>query len=221
MPNYQVGEHKVDHPPLFACREHKQFLRLNAPFVEELCTWASDMVPSNLSEIAAPMVGGRADAFKLPDYLIPPRVLVWNPDGLKGPLGLPFTLVFIDKRFFGIPASYLTYERFEGCDECAANPPPPEPARASYPTPAPPAASSLAGSGVRKPAAPARPLTPAPQRPGGTSHITTPSGSTPVAQPRPPSGSHPAVKGAPTPAPTPAARPRPTPGADKPRPKTP
>src|SRR5581483_9104512 len=96
-------------------------------------------------------------AFRLPDYLIPPRVLVWNPENLRGPLGLPFTLVFVDKRFIGIPAAYLTYERFEGCDECAANPPPPEPPRIEVkpePKPAPAPASLTASGAAKKPALP-------------------------------------------------------------------
>lgn len=196
MPNYQVGEHKIDHPPLFACREHKQFLRFNARFIEQLCSWAGDTVPGNLSEIAAPMVGGRADAFKLPDYLIPPRVLVWNPENLRGPLGLPFTLVFIDKRFIGIPAAYLTFERFEGCDECAASPPPPEPPRAVYPEVkpvapvAPPAGApgSMTGSGIRRPPAPAA----APPRP-------VPAAAAPGVGSRPGTGRFPAPGGGPSP----------------------
>ena len=108
MPFYEAGDHKVDHPPLFACREHKQFLRLRASFVNELVKSLEDMVPGNLHEIAAPYVNNDTNAFKLPDYLVPPRVLIYNPDGLRGPAALPFTLVFIDKRFIGIPAAYLT-----------------------------------------------------------------------------------------------------------------
>src|SRR3954447_18609698 len=118
MPFYEAGEHKVDHPPLFACREHKQFLRLRASFVDEMLKSLEDVVPGNLHEIAAPHVGGDTNAFKLPDHLIPPRVLIYNPDFLKGAQALPYTLVFVDKRFIGIPAAYLTADRFEGCSDC-------------------------------------------------------------------------------------------------------
>src|SRR5687767_12753393 len=111
MPSYQAGDHKVDHPPYFACREHKQFLKLTPAFVQELVACAADVVPGNLSDIAAPYLGGDADAFKLPEYLIPPRVVLYNPDGLRGPSALPFGLIFIDKRFIGIPSAYLTQSR--------------------------------------------------------------------------------------------------------------
>jgi hypothetical protein len=118
MPVYNAGEHKVDHPPLFACRDHKNLLRLTEQFVNDILAAAEDLVPGNLAEYAAPMLGGNESAMRLPEYLIPPRVIVYNPDFLRGPDALPFMLVFINKRFIGIPAKYLTRERFEGCPDC-------------------------------------------------------------------------------------------------------
>lgn len=137
MPFYEAGEHKVDHPPLFACREHKQFLRLRGSFIDEMLRSLTDVMPGNLAEIASPYVNGDTNAFKLPDHLIPPRVLIYNPDGLRGASALPFTLVFIDKRFIGIPASYLTASCFEGCPDCPEEPV--EAPRAARQQPAPPA----------------------------------------------------------------------------------
>jgi hypothetical protein len=122
MPSYQAGDHKIDHPPLFACREHKQFLKLTEKFVKDILGVAADIVPANLSEVASGMLGGNADGFKLPEYLIPPRLVLYNPDFLKGPAALPFTIVFIDKRFVGIPAAYLMQDKFGGCAECDLSP---------------------------------------------------------------------------------------------------
>ncbi len=195
LPTYQAGEHKVDHPPLFACREHKNFLRLTTSFIEEIVTQAADVMPGNLAEIAAPYVGGNQDAFKLPDYLIPPRVILYNPDGLRGPLALPFTLIFIDKRFVGIPAAYLTQDRFEGCAECAVaarqeeetswQEHPRQGAAARPAAPARPVASPHGGSGFLKPGtvpAPARRVAAGPnQTPhsGGVPLAKRPPGATP------------------------------------------
>src|SRR5581483_4984548 len=128
-------------------------------------------------------------AFRLPDYLIPPRVLVWNPENLRGPLGLPFTLVFVDKRFIGIPAAYLTYERFEGCDECAANPPPPEPprievAQQTKPLSPAPAPAALTASGAKKPGA-----SPAPAAKPAAAGTATGSGLKPAVKPPAPGSS--------------------------------
>src|SRR5437870_11209780 len=163
MPFYELGEHKIDHPPLFACRAHKQFLKLTAGFVKEILNLSQDVVPGNLSEVAAPFIGGDANAFKLPEYLIPPRVVLYNPDGLRGASALPFTLVFIDKKFVGIPAAYLTRERFDGCTECGAPPASSRPAsgvRQAPPLPtgklAPATVGLQPGSGVRPSPAPAR-----------------------------------------------------------------
>src|SRR5580693_7012676 len=140
MPFYEAGEHKVDHPPLFACREHKQFLRLRASFIDGMVKSLEDMVPGNLHEVAAPYVNGDTNAFKLPDYLIPPRVLIYNPEGVRGAAALPYTLVFIDKRFIGIPAAYLTADKFEGCADCPPDPVHESPRVAQKPAPAPAAA---------------------------------------------------------------------------------
>jgi hypothetical protein len=117
MPVYNVGEHRVDHPPLFACREHKALLRFTPAFVKEIFDAAQDLVPGNLAEYAAGILQ-KEDAFKLPEYLVPPRMVIFNPDGLRGVDALPYVVCFIDKRFCGIPAKYLTQSRFEGCPEC-------------------------------------------------------------------------------------------------------
>jgi hypothetical protein len=118
MSSYQVADHVVDHPPLFACRKHKAFLKLNRSFIDELIAWAPDIQPQPLTDAAAPALDGDDLAFKLTDYLIPPRITVFNPRKIVGAGSLPFTLIFIDKRFFGIPSSYLRRRIFEGCDEC-------------------------------------------------------------------------------------------------------
>jgi hypothetical protein len=202
MPFYEAGEHKVDHPPLFACREHKQFLRLRGTFIDEMLASLSDMMPGNLHEIAAPLVNGDTTAFRLPDYLIPPRVLIYNPGGLRGAAALPFTLVFIDKRFIGIPAAYLTASCFEGCPECpaesselsefaetaTARPPAPRPQPAPpAQRPAAPAKSSNPGSStIRQAVAPPGP--PAQKKPGTgpMPQIPRPQGPPPPAPARRP-----------------------------------
>jgi hypothetical protein len=202
MPFYEAGDHKVDHPPLFACREHKQFLRLRANFIDEMLKLLEDQLPSNLHEIAAPYVNGDTNAFRLPEYLIPPRVLIYNPDGLRGAQALPFTLVFIDKRFIGIPAAYLTADRFEGCAECPDFPTPirvHKKPSAATPRPAPPSQKSsgttpaVRSSGT-SPAAqtPKRPLpasgsgTLPQQRPAGAPPAKRPAGPPAAPPPRPP-----------------------------------
>jgi hypothetical protein len=167
MPFYEAGEHKIDHPPLFACREHKQFLRLRSSFVDDMLRSLEDIVPGNLHEIASPYVNGDTNAFKLPEHLIPPRVLLYNPDFLKGPAALPYTLIFVDKRFIGIPAAYLTADRFEGCADCANNPEFMPKPRAATPRPAPAKPQSITGSGVIRPGVGAAPA-PA-RKPGGGS----------------------------------------------------
>src|SRR5262249_14331643 len=118
--SYQVGEHVVDHPPLFACRKHKQFLKLNRSFIDELVAWAPDILPANLTDVAAMSLAGDDQAFRLSDYLIPPKVTLFNPRKITGHGALPYVIVFIDKRFFGIPSSYLRRRIFDGCDECTA-----------------------------------------------------------------------------------------------------
>ena len=51
MSSYQVADHLVDHPPVFACRKHKTILKLNRSFIDELLAWAPDLQPANLTEI--------------------------------------------------------------------------------------------------------------------------------------------------------------------------
>jgi hypothetical protein len=209
MPFYEAGEHKIDHPPLFACREHKQFLRLTPTFVKEILTASADVVAGNLAEIAAPYVGGDQNAFKLNEYLIPPRVFLYNPDFLKGAAALPFTLIFIDKKFVGIPAAYLTRDRFEGCPDCGVAPPvaaarpASRPAVAAMPKPIVPRPgahpSSATGSGAVRP--PARSPSssgsgPVPRAPGGgvtDSHAPArrPNPETERRKPMPPGGGGP------------------------------
>ena len=118
MSSYEVAGHVVDHPPLFACRKHKKFLALNQAFVKELLAWAPDMATKNFTDVAALCLDGDDLAFKLSDYLIPPKVLIFNPRKLEGPGALPFLVVLVDSRFYGIPASYLRRRIFDGCEEC-------------------------------------------------------------------------------------------------------
>lgn len=170
MPVYNIGEHKVDHPPVFACREHKALVRFTESFITDILSLAQDVVPGNLAEYAAPLLGGNEDALKLPDYLIPPRVVIFNPDGLRGPDALPFTLVFIDKRFIGIPARYLTRERFEGCPECEGVAP--EPAKPPQRAAAP--AGQKPPSGIRPALGAAKPPSGPTAKPGSGVHEKNP-----------------------------------------------
>lgn len=159
MVTYVVGEpeHQVDHPPLFACREHKNLLRLSARFVDELLSIAQDVMPGNPDEIATAFLREAGPAFRLPEFLIPPKIFLFNPRGLRGAEALPYTVVLIDRKFFGIPARYLTPDRFDGCDECAEErarrrpPPPGAHARPGGPPGRPPGPrSGPEGSGVRR-----------------------------------------------------------------------
>jgi hypothetical protein len=120
MSSYQVADHLVDHPPLFACRKHKNFLKLNRSFVEELLAWAPDIQPQNLTDLASNALAGDDLAFRLSEYLIPPKITLFNPRKIGGHGALPYVIVFVDKRFFGIPSSYLRRRIFDGCDECVA-----------------------------------------------------------------------------------------------------
>ncbi|HBP18908.1 MAG TPA: hypothetical protein DEA08_14120 [Planctomycetes bacterium] len=119
---YYVGEgddrHLVDHPPLFACEwEGRKSLLTMAPnFVEELLATSQDVMPGNPGEIAGSYFKPAEGAFTLPSFLIPPRVFLFNPENLRGPDALPYLIVLVDKKFFGIPARYLTPDRFTGCD---------------------------------------------------------------------------------------------------------
>ncbi|MBX3472464.1 MAG: hypothetical protein KF878_36900, partial [Planctomycetes bacterium] len=152
MVTYVVGEggeggagegqqHQVDHPPMFACREHKSLLRFSARFVDELLSAAQDVMPGNPDEIATAFLREAGPAFRLPEFLIPPKLFLFNPRGLRGAEALPYAVVLVDRKFFGIPARYLTADRFEGCEDCAEElahrRPPPAAAR-----PAPPRAPS-------------------------------------------------------------------------------
>lgn len=119
---YYVGEdddrHMVDHPPLFACEceGRKTLLTLNQSFVEELLSTAQDIMPGNPGEIAGIYFKPAEMTFTLHSFLIPPKIILYNPDQLRGPEALPYTVVLIDKKFFGIPAAYLTPDRFAGCE---------------------------------------------------------------------------------------------------------
>lgn len=119
---YYVGEgddrHLVDHPPLFACEweGRKSLLTLSPNFVEELLATSQDVMPGNPGEIAGSYFKPAEGAFTLPSFLIPPRVFLFNPENLRGPDALPYLIVLVDKKFFGIPARYLTPDRFSGCD---------------------------------------------------------------------------------------------------------
>lgn len=183
MVQYAVGEneeHRVDHPPLFACREHKTFLRLAPRFVEELLTAGQDIMPGNPDEIAQAFLKEAEPAYRLPEFLIPPKVILFNPRGLRGAEALPYTIVLVDKKFFGIPAKYLTMDRFEGCDDCAEQrgqrrtTPVMQVQRGQIPgaTPVP-----GGGSGVRK--------LPPGAAPGGPPRGGPPKGAAPKGPPRP------------------------------------
>jgi hypothetical protein len=214
MSSYEVGDHFVDHPPLFACRKHKSFLKLNRAFIDELVAWAPDIQPQNLTDLASAYLDGDDQAFRLSEYLIPPKVTLFNPRKIQGHGALPYVIIFVDKHFFGIPSSYLRRRIFDGCQECLAendpasdasmpdyHPPAPKAARpAPAPAPAPrptksvkPAPPSATGSGaVPRPQAPA--AKPAPQAP--TKSTTKPipkmpgapsyKGTTPEGGPPPP-----------------------------------
>src|SRR5579871_3541913 len=202
MPSYDVVGHLVDHPPLFACRKHKNFLRFNRSFVEELLAWAPELQPQNLTEVAAGSLGGDDKAFLTSDYLIPPKVSIFNPRKVQGHGALPFVIVFIDKRFFGIPASYLRRRFFEGCVECAGeNDPTSDASFPDYKPPAPP--PKVPTQRVAAPPA-GRPVTtqlkPGAPRPSSPGHPAVPKGPPPPGAPQRKTGAIPKPPGA-TPAP--------------------
>ncbi len=121
MGTYFVGEgdaHCVDHPPVFACREHKQLLRFSARFVAELLATAQDVMPGNPDEIVGSFLPPAAPGYRLPEFLIPPKVILYNPRNLTGPDAMPYIIALVDKKFFGVPARYLTPDRFDGCEDC-------------------------------------------------------------------------------------------------------
>jgi hypothetical protein len=120
MSSYQVGDHQIDHPPLFMCRKHKAFLRFNRSFVDELVAWGPELQPQNLTDVAATSLGGDDKAFLTSDYLVPPKLVVFNPRRVPGHGSLPMVIVLVDRKFFGIPASYLRRRVFDGCEQCAA-----------------------------------------------------------------------------------------------------
>lgn len=118
MPTYEVFGHVIDHPPMFACREHREFLELNVGFVEELLNWAEQEESQTLISAGANALRGDTQAFALSPYLIPPKLTVFNPRNVPGHGALPVAWVFVDRKFFGIPASYLRRRIFTGCQEC-------------------------------------------------------------------------------------------------------
>lgn len=146
MVTYVVGggeggpEHQIDHPPLFACREHKNLLKFSARFVDELLATSQDVMPGNPDEIAQAFLQAAAPAYRLPEFLIPPKLVLFNPRGLRGAEALPYAIVLIDRKFFGLPARYLTPDRFDGCDECAEELANRRPPSSQQPRPAPPGA---------------------------------------------------------------------------------
>jgi hypothetical protein len=192
---YMVGEgeeHRVDHAPVFACREHKNLLRLSQRFVEELLEAAQDIMPGNPEEIATAFLREAGPTFRLPEFLMPPKLVLFNPRGLRGAEALPFATVLVDKKFFGIPARYFSPDRFEGCEECDAEradrrpspaqgtrpaPPPPGPPRG-----APPAQRSGTDSAIRRPGPPLD-GSGAQRRPGGAPPPAGGSGPRPQAKP--------------------------------------
>ena len=101
-----------------------------------------------------------APAFRFPDFLLPPRMVLFNPAGYRGAEGLPVFLVLIDKLFFGIPFRYLSRDRFGGCAGCDEK----EAAQAGRALPAQPRSGTsgrrspqqAAQSSWRSPAAPPR-----------------------------------------------------------------
>ncbi|MCA8924527.1 MAG: hypothetical protein KDD82_22135 [Planctomycetes bacterium] len=133
MPTYFVGEaqHRVDHPPLFAAREGKRLLTFSASFVEELLTTAEDRVPVHLDEIASKLSRDSAPAYQLPGFLLPPKIVLYNPDNLRGVAALPYVVALVNTTFFGIPAHYLKHTCFAELE----HEPPPTP---SAPRPAAP-----------------------------------------------------------------------------------
>ncbi|MBL4846317.1 MAG: hypothetical protein JKY65_12380 [Planctomycetes bacterium] len=150
---YYVGvdddRHMVDHPPLFACEweGRKTLLTLNASFVDALLATAEDIMPGNPGEIAGIYFKPVEATFTLHSFLIPPKIVLYNPDSIRGPEALPYLVVLIDKKFFGIPAVYLTPDRFEGCDGLKHMKVKPRQARR-------PPGSSMAQSGKRRAAQP-------------------------------------------------------------------
>jgi hypothetical protein len=173
--NYFVGEgdaHRVDHPPLFACREHKQILRFSERFVDELLATSQDVMPGNPDEIVGSFLPPAAPSFRLPEFLIPPKVVLYNPRNLAGAEAVPYVTALVDKKFFGIPARYLTPDRFDGCEQCKERLREARARRqagtgpAARPAGAPPP-NGPAASGVRRgpPGAPAPAPKPRPPRP--------------------------------------------------------
>jgi hypothetical protein len=104
---------------MFACREHRCFLDINIGFVEELLNWAEQEESQTLVSAGAEALFGDTHAFALTPYLIPPKLTVFNPRKVKGHGALPVAWIFVDHKFFGIPASYLRRRIFVGCEECA------------------------------------------------------------------------------------------------------
>ena len=89
MPSYEVGEHTVDHPPIFACRAHKTFLKLSPTFIDELLAWHDAWPPQNFDQVGGQALAGDEAAFRLSDYLIPPKITLFNPRNIPGHGALP------------------------------------------------------------------------------------------------------------------------------------
>lgn len=189
----------VDHPPLFACEceGRKTLLTLNQSFVEELLSTAQDIMPGNPGEIAGAYFKPAEMTFTLHSFLIPPKIVLYNPDHLRGPEALPYTVVLIDKKFFGIPAAYLTPDRFAGCDSLKKmKVRPRRPAQQQQQQPRPRPQSGVKQSGSRR--APQQGPGPGPgqkprRRPQGQGQGKPQQGNAPKGAPRgrPPSGQRP------------------------------
>lgn len=158
-------------------------LKLNRPFVEELLAWAADLTPQNLHDVAASALDGDELAMRLSDYLVPPKVLIFNPRKIEGRGALPFITVLVDRKFFGLPASYLRRRVFDGCEECTAENDPAS--DAAYPDYKPPLRAAPAPRPPATPRGQPRPMTKSMPAggPGGPRPATAPR---PAAQQPPP-----------------------------------
>ncbi len=203
---YYVGEdddrHMVDHPPLFACEweGRKTLLKLNKSFVEELLATAQDIMPGNPGEIAGAYFKPAELTFTLHSFLIPPKIVLYNPEHLRGPEALPYTVVLIDKKFFGIPAAYLTPDRFSGCDGLSSMKVQPrqrsQPQQQQQPRPQRPPQGGPQGGGVKQSGSRRAPQQPSQgQSQGPRKPVRRPQGAPPPKggppRGRPPSGPRP------------------------------
>ena len=82
MVSYTVGDneqvYEIDHPPIFACRAHRQLLRFTPRFVQEMASVAQDVLPGTLDEMGAAFLREAAPMFRQPDWLLPPKIVLFN-----------------------------------------------------------------------------------------------------------------------------------------------